>query len=345
MQTLLGTPLLLICTIGTVQSLFCSGCLLSMKRGNLMTNRLLGFLLLAIGIRMLKSSLWIFQPELPLWIINLGFAAHLMIGPLLLFYVKFNLRAQEFEQKDFLHFLPGITVLIACNILPVNDFWYRGAYHLLLFQSAFYWLYSLYFFQKNKKEQGSAHNILKQKNSWLFTLIGVVGIFCLSYFANYVLQWIYYETAPLLFSLTILPLSFLLWNRYELLAYEAPKNKYQNVQLDELLVSMYQEKIEKYMETERPYLLPDFSLKKLSAAVDIPTHIISQILNEYMDLNFATFINQYRINHACQLLKKTDYQQFTIAAIAFDSGFNSLSVFNKAFKNQMGQTPSAYRKL
>lgn len=39
-----------------------------------------------------------------------------------------------------------------------------------------------------------------------------------------------------------------------------------------------------------------------------------------------------------------EFQHYTIAAIAFEVGFNSLSVFNQHFKSRMGITPSVYRK-
>jgi AraC-like DNA-binding protein len=36
--------------------------------------------------------------------------------------------------------------------------------------------------------------------------------------------------------------------------------------------------------------------------------------------------------------------RFTIAAIALDSGFNSVSSFNDLFKKRFGTTPSQYRQ-
>jgi len=44
------------------------------------------------------------------------------------------------------------------------------------------------------------------------------------------------------------------------------------------------------------------------------------------------------------LLVNTESEKFTISSIAFDSGFNSLSSFNSAFKKFEGITPSMFRK-
>jgi AraC-like DNA-binding protein len=58
--------------------------------------------------------------------------------------------------------------------------------------------------------------------------------------------------------------------------------------------------------------------------------------------HFSEFINTYRIDFAKKLLKET---YLKIEAIAYDSGFNSLSTFNTVFKKETGFTPSKYRKI
>lgn len=54
------------------------------------------------------------------------------------------------------------------------------------------------------------------------------------------------------------------------------------------------------------------------------------------------FITEHRLSHAQRLLLTTSD---SVAGIAFDSGFQSLSRFNEAFKKSCGTPPREYRKL
>ena len=55
---------------------------------------------------------------------------------------------------------------------------------------------------------------------------------------------------------------------------------------------------------------------------------------------FVTYLTNFRIVYACKLLADG---HGTIAEVAFDCGFNSLSQFNRAFKKITGRTPTDYR--
>jgi len=73
-------------------------------------------------------------------------------------------------------------------------------------------------------------------------------------------------------------------------------------------------------------------------------NLLSEAINRKSGSNFPDFINSYRIKETQQLLQCKEWQDKKIAAIAYEVGFNSISVFNAAFKKFTGQTPSAYRK-
>ena len=56
---------------------------------------------------------------------------------------------------------------------------------------------------------------------------------------------------------------------------------------------------------------------------------------------FSKYVNEIRIGYACKLLIEND---LNISAIAYETGFNNLSNFNRQFKMIKKISPSAYIK-
>ncbi len=71
-----------------------------------------------------------------------------------------------------------------------------------------------------------------------------------------------------------------------------------------------------------------------------PNYAMSLFRNTF-GTTMTTFINQHRISHAQRLLITTDD---AIVNVALESGFQSLSRFNEAFKAACGCSPRDYRK-
>jgi AraC-like DNA-binding protein len=99
-----------------------------------------------------------------------------------------------------------------------------------------------------------------------------------------------------------------------------------------------------FVEENKPYLNRDLSIQDLSNMTGISRHHITQVLNEKHKKNFFTFINEYRVKEVISRFSDPKNNNFTILAIAYDSGFNSKSTFNSIFKSQTGLTPSGYRE-
>ena len=94
----------------------------------------------------------------------------------------------------------------------------------------------------------------------------------------------------------------------------------------------------------KPYLDRELTIYDLSRQLQIPRHILSEIINEHMGKNFYNLVNDYRVEEVKSRLETDDYKHLTILGIAFDSGFNSKSSFNTIFKEKTGSTPSEYLK-
>ena len=63
-------------------------------------------------------------------------------------------------------------------------------------------------------------------------------------------------------------------------------------------------------------------------------------MKQITGIGINEYINKYRIEIACQLLKQTD---IAITDIAFEVGFNSQKYFSTAFKQATGISPKEYR--
>ncbi len=106
---------------------------------------------------------------------------------------------------------------------------------------------------------------------------------------------------------------------------------------------MFFDEITKAIITNKLYLESDLTLSKLAKLFGKSNQKISEIINQYSGKNFNDFINHFRVKEAKIKLLAKENKQYTIATIAFDVGFNSLSSFNYAFKKFVGVTPSAFR--
>lgn len=126
--------------------------------------------------------------------------------------------------------------------------------------------------------------------------------------------------------------------------FNLPQRKYKKSLLNEELLAQYQQQLETLMQEEKPYLDPNLTLRSLAKILGTPPNHLSQLLNEGFDKNFSEFVNTYRLETFKAKAADPKQQHLTILALAYDSGFNSKTVFNTFFKKVMGKTPKAYWK-
>jgi AraC-like DNA-binding protein len=99
------------------------------------------------------------------------------------------------------------------------------------------------------------------------------------------------------------------------------------------------------MESEKIYLDPSLKMDILAGKLSLSERSISNLLNRHVGKSFNDFVNGYRIEEAKRKLTDPASHQFTVAAIGFDCGFNSLATFQRCFKQFTGITPSQYQKF
>ena len=123
--------------------------------------------------------------------------------------------------------------------------------------------------------------------------------------------------------------------------YEQNK-KYKQSLLDTDEIKNYSKELELIMEDYKLYLNPDLSLKDLASYLELPANYVSQLLNLGFQKNFSEYVNSYRVNEFKERILLEENKGLTIMAVAYDSGFNSKTVFNTFFKKIEGTTPNSY---
>lgn len=111
----------------------------------------------------------------------------------------------------------------------------------------------------------------------------------------------------------------------------------------------YDDPFDQY-ETDRlnqvyEYTFQNFRKKVLLEDLAGLLHMTPTSFSRYFTMKnnkpFSRFISEIRIKHACKMLTETDE---SIAQICYDCGFNTLSNFNKQFKEIMLKKPMQYKK-
>ena len=120
------------------------------------------------------------------------------------------------------------------------------------------------------------------------------------------------------------------------------KKKYKQSLLDTDEIKNYSKELELIMEDYKLYLNPDLSLKDLASYLELPANYVSQLLNLGFQKNFSEYVNSYRVNEFKERVLLEEYKGLTLMAVAYDSGFNSKTVFNTFFKKIEGTTPNSY---
>lgn len=107
-----------------------------------------------------------------------------------------------------------------------------------------------------------------------------------------------------------------------------------------LLAAIHVELEEKYC-----YRDMDLSIGQLAYRLELPEHVLRTIINGELGYrNFKDFLNGFRIRETTQRLADPAEVATPILTIALDTGFRSLSNFNRVFKETHGMTPSTYRR-
>ena len=83
------------------------------------------------------------------------------------------------------------------------------------------------------------------------------------------------------------------------------------------------------------------SLKKAASLIHLSESAFCKFFKRTSGKTFSDYTNEIRIAHACQLLIETDHP---VSEVAFNSGFDSITYFNRVFLKKKGVRPMHYRR-
>jgi hypothetical protein len=84
----------------------------------------------------------------------------------------------------------------------------------------------------------------------------------------------------------------------------------------------------------------DISLTTISNIASLTPQSFCRMFKKKTNKHFIEYLNEVRISKACKYLLETDW---SISEIAYNSGYKTVSNFNKLFKEITGGCPKAYR--
>ncbi len=340
--------LVIVSSAGLLHGVLFAFYLCFVKKKKTITNLLLGLILVFMAFRIGKSVMMNFGENLePIFIFS-GLALLLLIGPLIRWYILgMTQHGFKFTRNYISEFIPFGLVFITSFFITKEWFDTNNKEVIILFSSTLIFIYLHFAFYiffswktiKKVKKNYSKETLTKSQKAifdWLNLLIIGFVIIWISYVLNILDEAVPYIIGPIMYSVVIY---FLSYKAFQLKAVEVDGEVFKANDNNILF-----KKISKLIIDDQLYLAPDVSLSKLSALLGQSTQKTSSIINQYAKRNFNDFINYYRIEEAKKVLSNTENEKFTIASIAYDIGFSSLSSFNSAFKKIENCTPSAYRK-
>ncbi len=101
----------------------------------------------------------------------------------------------------------------------------------------------------------------------------------------------------------------------------------------------------KKAEDERLFLDHEFKMERISNMSGIPLHHLAFFFSNIHKSSFSEWRNNLRIRHSLQLITEGSLKKHSFEGIASQCGFSSRHTFIRAFKMNMGQTPTEYCKL
>ncbi|MDH6252057.1 AraC-like DNA-binding protein [Chryseobacterium sp. H1D6B] len=327
--------------IGAFNGLLLGIYLLFVKKLKYIPDFFLGLLLLMLSMRVSISVCVYFYPDLPRIIPHLGLSALFFTGPALYYYIKSSFLKEQFNFRKCRETFGILTLILGTAGLLYfvePDIWvdYFGTFIYTVWTIfVFLSIYQYYILQR-KYSKNSNQFILP-------VLFSNVIIFLAYQLISTGWVQIYCAGGSMVFSFVLYANFLILFNRKYNPSSIKGINKYSNKKISDQQADNFVFKLETLMDSEELYRNSNLKLSDVAVKMNISAHQLSQLLNDNLGKSFSTYINEYRINEACEKIGNGSYLK--IEEIGYEVGFNSKSTFFSTFKKIKNTTPLLYKQM
>lgn len=335
-------------TLGAFNGILLSAYLFFSNKEKQLSKYLLGGLVLALSIRIGKSVLLYFDRDLHKIYLQIGLSACLFIGPFLYYYLKSVIKPVTEFPKQWKWTLLSLLafILIAGSIRPYHNYpnFWNDVLIYIIYGS---WLLGVvgtgYILGPIFKKSISYNDTLTPSEKWLLVVylanFIIAGAFFLAFFG---FPRAYYISGPLVFSFFLyLAIFGYFYTDNTQFSEQKPVKKYANKKIESTEANELLTQLNALMRTGI-HKDSKIKLKIVAEKLAIPSHRLSQVLNDNLGKSFNAYINEYRIEAACQLLETP--HNLSLEGIGYEVGFNSKSTFFTTFKKIKQLTPSQYQQ-
>lgn len=301
--------------------------------------------------------------------ILLGAPNTFLMGPCIYYYAKYLITPGiQFNKKYLIHSIPFFLHLL--YLIPFYfqegsskiEYWEKGRTNDLIFYGivvlqilhlSVYLIFVIRILHEHRKEIRNTYSSISEVNlSWLSNISAALAA-GLVFFTGSML-WFFYEGIHGVYInrfSDVFNLVLIHFTGYRgLIQTEIFREessiavKYRKSSLSSEDLADIVNRLRTHMLKENAFLDSELTLQQFSRDTGIPSHHITQALNQGEGLNFYEFVNRFRVEYACKLINRLNEEKRTFIEIAFLSGFNSKSTFNTLFRDYCGMTPSRYKK-
>ncbi|MFK8056907.1 MAG: helix-turn-helix domain-containing protein [Saprospiraceae bacterium] len=291
----------------------------------------------------------------------------LLFGPTVYLFTRSSLHARAFQRSDLKHYIPAIIYnigVIVTFVLPSDATLAArsesGLTFILILSfvgvclsiNVAYFVAAVRTFFSFRQNLPNAISFTI-RSRFFAVFLGAVGLCMASWIVLYVAgifgqpifnrpSWSFVWLTLAIVVLFISYYGLTAPELYRIAPLVSEPTKYRQSRLTPAELDDFKERLDALMLAQKPFLNRKLVKAELASLMGMSNPDLARLLNERIGMNFFEYVNAFRIKEFIRLAQGPDADTLTLFGLAQEAGFNSKTTFNKAFKQLMGTSPSAY---